>query len=51
MVNTHIYGTPASRAPVFHLRRVAGGGMVATYLASFEKVWQEATPLDWRALT
>ena len=28
LVNTHIYGFPAAQAPVFHLRRVAGGDMV-----------------------
>jgi hypothetical protein len=46
LVNTHIYSFPASQAPVFHLRRVAGGGMVTTYLDSFERVWDDATPLD-----
>jgi hypothetical protein len=46
LVNTHIYGTPATNAPVLHLRRVHGGDMVATYLDSFERVWDEATPLD-----
>jgi hypothetical protein len=44
LVNTHIYGTMASNAPVFHLRRVAGGDMVSTYLESFERVWDGATP-------
>ena len=33
-------------APVLHLRRVAGGGMVSTYLDSFEHVWDGATPLE-----
>jgi hypothetical protein len=28
-----------------HLRRVAGGTMVTTYLESFERVWSEAHPL------
>jgi transcriptional regulator with XRE-family HTH domain len=46
LVNTHIYQTPASQAPVLHLRRVAGGDMVGTYLESFERVWDAATPLD-----
>ncbi|MBL7255948.1 helix-turn-helix domain-containing protein [Paractinoplanes lichenicola] len=45
LVNTHIYGVTASQAPVLHLRRVAGGGMVTTYLDSFERVWNDATPL------
>jgi transcriptional regulator with XRE-family HTH domain len=46
LVNTHIYGTPASHAPVMHLRKVAGGDMVTTYQQSFEKVWAGATPLE-----
>ncbi|PRX98165.1 helix-turn-helix domain-containing protein [Allonocardiopsis opalescens] len=46
LVNTHIYGTPAGNAPVFHLRKVAGGGMVTTYVDSFERVWEGARPLD-----
>jgi transcriptional regulator with XRE-family HTH domain len=46
LVNTHIYSFPASQAPVLHLRRVAGGGMVTTYLDSFERVWDDATPLE-----
>ncbi|PSK99299.1 hypothetical protein CLV63_10320 [Murinocardiopsis flavida] len=45
LVNTHVYGAPASNAPVFHLRKIAGGGMVNTYLDSFEQVWNQATPL------
>ena len=46
LVNTHIYGSPAASAPVFHLRKVAGGDMVSTYIDSFERVWSQATPLD-----
>ncbi|MFW5415477.1 XRE family transcriptional regulator [Nocardiopsis sp. CNT-189] len=46
LVNTHVYGALASEAPVFHLRKVPGGGMMSTYLESFEKVWSKATPLD-----
>lgn len=46
LVNTHIYGQPAAQAPVLHLRRVAGGSMVSTYLDSFERVWSQARPLD-----
>lgn len=46
LVNTHIYNSPAAQAPVLHLRRVAGGDMVATYLESFERVWDDATPLE-----
>jgi transcriptional regulator with XRE-family HTH domain len=46
LVNPHVYGAPASEAPVMHLRRVAGGSMVRTYLDSFERVWSDARPLD-----
>jgi transcriptional regulator with XRE-family HTH domain len=46
LVNSHIYGAPAAEAPVMHLRQVAGGTMVSTYLKSFERVWSEARPLD-----
>jgi hypothetical protein len=46
LVNTHIYSFPASQAPVLHLRRIAGGGMVTTYLDSFERVWDGATPFE-----
>ncbi|MGH3872883.1 MAG: hypothetical protein ACRDSR_15485 [Pseudonocardiaceae bacterium] len=45
LVNSHVYGFPASQAPVMHLRRVAGGTMVSTYLDSFDRVWSEAVPL------
>ncbi|MEV0662173.1 XRE family transcriptional regulator [Actinomadura luteofluorescens] len=44
-VNTHVYGIPASNAPFWHLRRVAGGDIVNTYLQSFERVWEAAKPL------
>jgi hypothetical protein len=46
LVNTHVYGAPAAMAPVMHLRKVAGGSMVTTYLDSFERVWDQARPLD-----
>ena len=46
LVNAHLYGTPASMAPVMHLRQIAGGTLVGTYLDSFERVWSESRPLD-----
>lgn len=46
LVNTHIYNFPTTQAPVLHLRRVAGGDMVTTYLDSFAHVWDQATPLE-----
>jgi hypothetical protein len=45
LVNTHVYGLPASHAPVWHLRRIAGGDLVNTYIESFERVWEGATPI------
>jgi transcriptional regulator with XRE-family HTH domain len=46
LVNTHVYGAGAAQAPVMHLRRVAGGDLVTTYLDSYERVWALAQPLD-----
>jgi len=45
LVNTHIYGLTAARAPVWHLRKIAGGEITAMYLESFERVWETAVPL------
>jgi transcriptional regulator with XRE-family HTH domain len=45
LVNTHIYGVTAAHAPVWHLRKVAGGEIAATYLESFERVWDTAVPV------
>jgi transcriptional regulator with XRE-family HTH domain len=45
LVNSQIYGVPAQNSPVLHLRRVAGGDMVTTFLDSFERVWSGATPV------
>jgi transcriptional regulator with XRE-family HTH domain len=46
LVNTHIYGTMANNAPVFHLRKIAGGDMASTYIESFERVWDGARPYE-----
>ncbi|MFJ2034295.1 XRE family transcriptional regulator [Streptosporangium sp. NPDC087985] len=46
LANTHLYGMPAANAPVLHLRKVLGGGMVSTYVDSFEAVWAGATPVE-----
>ena len=45
LVNTHVYGVPAASAPVWHLRKVAGGEIAATYAESFERVWDAAVPV------
>ena len=46
LVNTHIYGVMANNAPVFHLRKIPGGEMTSTYIESFERVWEDATPYE-----
>jgi transcriptional regulator with XRE-family HTH domain len=45
LVNTHIYGVPAARAPVWHLKKIPGGEITGLYLESFERVWETATPI------
>ena len=45
LVNSHVQGLPAARAPLWHLRRIAGGQLAAVYLESFERVWETAVPL------
>ncbi len=42
LVNTHVYGAPASHSPVIHFRRLAGGRLFTHYLSSFERVWEGA---------
>ena len=44
-VNTHIYGIMANNAPFFHFRKIPGGAIAASYLESFERVWNDAKPL------
>jgi transcriptional regulator with XRE-family HTH domain len=44
-VNTHVYGVMANNAPFFHLRKIPGGAIAATYAESFDRVWGEAKPL------
>jgi hypothetical protein len=42
LVNAHILGVPAFRAPVLHLRRITGSVLFDTYVECFEKVWASA---------
>jgi hypothetical protein len=44
-VNQYAYGIPAAHAPVFCFQESEGGDMVASYLASFERVWATAEPI------
>jgi len=45
LVNAHVYGRPGAHAPVLHLKGTRPDGIVATYLASFERVWSTAEPV------
>ncbi|MFC5027161.1 helix-turn-helix domain-containing protein [Streptomyces sp. DSM 41987] len=42
LVNPHVYGIGAYMAPVFHLRRLPGGGLFETYANSIEQTWGRA---------
>jgi transcriptional regulator with XRE-family HTH domain len=46
LVNTHIQGLSAAYAPVWHLRKLAGGELTGLYFDSFERVWETATPVE-----
>jgi hypothetical protein len=46
LVNPHIYGMPAFRAPILHLRRIDGGPLFNTYAECFERVWAQSRPFD-----
>ena len=46
LVNTHIQGLSAPYAPVWHLRKLAGGQLTGMYIDSFERVWETATPIE-----
>lgn len=46
LVNTHIYGAPASHSPVLHVQRVPGGRLFTNYILGFDKTWDRATPVE-----
>jgi hypothetical protein len=46
LVNTHLYGLPAAEAPVWHLKKLAGGEIAAAYLESFEQVWETSVTIS-----
>jgi transcriptional regulator with XRE-family HTH domain len=46
LINPHIYGMPAFRAPILHLRRIEDGPLFQTYVECFEKIWSGARPLE-----
>jgi hypothetical protein len=45
MVNAHVWGVNAYKAPVWHLRRNGNDGMFDTYIRSFNAVWATASPV------
>lgn len=46
LVNAHVWGVNAYKAPVWHLRRNGDGGMFDTYADSFNAVWETAHPME-----
>ena len=46
LINPQVHGIAAAYAPVLHLRRIEPGGMFATYVDSFERVWDGAVPMN-----
>lgn len=43
LVNTHAHGIPAADCPILHVRRLGSGRLFDHYMASFERVWEDAT--------
>ncbi|GAB2709963.1 hypothetical protein GCM10027089_36890 [Nocardia thraciensis] len=46
LVNAHMWGVNAYKAPVWHLRRTLDGGLFDTYSDSFNAVWQTGRPVE-----
>lgn len=46
LTNWHLFGAPASEAPVLHLRRNSTYGISEKVAESFERVWEKAQPLS-----
>ncbi|MGW1197816.1 XRE family transcriptional regulator [Streptomyces sp. NPDC002536] len=46
LVNAHVWGVNAYKAPVWHLRYNEDGGMFDTYADSFDAVWETARPVE-----
>jgi transcriptional regulator with XRE-family HTH domain len=42
LITLNVYGIPASRIPVIHLRRARGHEIPESYLESFESIWNNA---------
>jgi hypothetical protein len=37
---------PSAHSPLLHLRRAPGGRLFAHYRSSFERVWDQAAPIE-----
>ncbi len=46
LVNAHVWGVNAYRAPVWHLRREGPGGLFDTYADSFARAWDTAQAVE-----
>ncbi|MGW4725809.1 XRE family transcriptional regulator [Streptomyces sp. NPDC004291] len=46
LVNGHLWGVNAYRAPVWHLRRSDAGDMFDAYAESFDAVWETSLPVE-----
>lgn len=44
--NAHLWGNAASESPVFHLRRRDDQGIYESVVRSFERVWNQAQPVE-----
>jgi hypothetical protein len=40
LVNQHLFGIAAARAPVYHLHKADQGEMFDFYLSSFDNIWR-----------
>jgi transcriptional regulator with XRE-family HTH domain len=45
LVSQHAYGIPPQQAPVLRLQNAAGATMAPVYLAEFERIWAESSPV------
>lgn len=44
LVNPLVHGLLAAHSPLLHLRRLGPGDLFETYIMSFERIWQDASP-------
>jgi hypothetical protein len=51
LVNTHIFGLPASHSPVLHIQHVPGGRLFTNYMVGMDKTWDAARSVDLPAVS